>query len=301
MTDGALALQYIVAEGKLGQAVEKFGTISPRGDKVVPPSKTFGAFWEYRGEAGDVSRDPGSEEGFTLYLTRLQDGRFLGMIFYHEWWGDRQRYFDERHKWFRLESIIFDETHKILRFSHHYVEPFGIDKVRVYQAQALNGDLVEGTVTPHYIDGNSVPETWNAHRLTLSGLWRSESPPFIFYLSKMEGDCDFGAWSRRPENRGDCNSPSFGRVPTFGQAAWSGKFFSDPFINDASWYPFDAITVDVTSLPVKLLPLGPPMITSLDISSVSSDRIKGTIDFIDKEIGAQSTWEAKRVTDDISF
>ena len=38
-TNGARALGYVAGKGKIGDAVEKFGTITPSGDRLVPPSR----------------------------------------------------------------------------------------------------------------------------------------------------------------------------------------------------------------------------------------------------------------------
>jgi hypothetical protein len=174
ITEGALALQYIIADGRLKNAVESFGRICPKGDRFESQTKTAGAIWE--GILDDSSE-------FTFYLNRLQDNpqnpqqlRFLGMIFYHNLL-----------KWVRLEQISWDG--KRLKFSHE--SNTGASK-REYEARAVDGNLVDGTL----VEGN-LTRTWKAEKVRLYGLWNIKSGkalPFnLLYFSKMEGE--YAGWS----------------------------------------------------------------------------------------------------------
>jgi beta-glucosidase len=174
ITEGALALQYIIADGSLKNAVEKFGRVCPKGDRIESQIKTAGAIWE--GILDDSS-------GFTLYLNRLQDNprnpqqlRILGMIFYHNLL-----------KWVRLERISWDG--KMLEFSHG--SNTGAGK-REYEARAVDGNLVDGSL----VEGSLI-RTWKAEKVRLYGLWNITSGrtlPFnILYFSKMEGE--YAGWS----------------------------------------------------------------------------------------------------------
>jgi len=168
ITEGALALQYIIANGKIEGGVERFGVISPKGNRVEYGSETRtpGAFWE--GVIDDGTR-------FTLYLDRLQNDqqnvqpRFLGMVFYHN-----------EQKWIRLSSISFEG---MLRFSH---EACAHMSKRDFEAKATGGDLTGGTL----VEGNK-KRSWSAKKLSLYGLWSiiSGKPPFEkLYFSKLEGE-----------------------------------------------------------------------------------------------------------------
>ncbi|VVB88237.1 Beta-galactosidase [uncultured archaeon] len=180
ITEGALAIQYIIADGWLKNAVENFGRISPKGDKFEFQTKTAGAIWE--GILNDNSR-------FTLYLDRLQDDpqdpqqlRFIGMIFYHDLL-----------KWVRLEQISWDG--KMLKFSHE--SNTGAGK-REYEARAADGNLVDGSLAE-----SSLTSRWNAQKVRLYGLWNITSGrtlPFkILYFSKMEGE--YAGWSGKAHVR----------------------------------------------------------------------------------------------------
>jgi beta-glucosidase/6-phospho-beta-glucosidase/beta-galactosidase/lysophospholipase L1-like esterase len=160
LTEGALALQYIIAENGIGQAVEKFGTITPRAYSITPPAKSAGATWE-----GTMANGV----GFTLYLCRLTTGnKFLGMIF-----------FQDTQRWHQLENIQW--ANATLRFSFTLRDGTRVNS----QATASGGDLI-GTFS-----GSSLAGVWQAKRLRPCGAWRSNSgfPPVIA-LSRMEGDFD---------------------------------------------------------------------------------------------------------------
>ncbi len=180
ITEGALALQYIIADGRLKNAVEKFGRICPKGDKLEFQTKTAGAIWE--GILNDNSR-------FTLYLNRLLDDprnpnqlRILGMIFYHDLL-----------KWVRLKQISWDG--KMLKFSHE--SNAGAGK-REYEARAVDGNFVDGSLVE-----NNFTLTWKAEKVRLYGLWNITSGrtlPFkILYFSQMESE--YAGWSGKAHAR----------------------------------------------------------------------------------------------------
>jgi hypothetical protein len=160
ITEGALALQYIIAENGIGQAVERFGATSPKGYSISPPSKSAGATWE--GTLSDGS-------GVTLYLSRLAAAtQWLGMIFLHQ-----------ANTWHRLEAISVSGN--VVQFSHR-VSSGGL---RTYGATSAGGGLT-GT-----FNENGGSQTWQAARVSLFGNWKSTGvfPPYV-HLRRMEGDFD---------------------------------------------------------------------------------------------------------------
>ena len=178
ITEGALALQYIIIKNGIGQAIEKFSTFSSKGDRVEPSKMTAGATWEgiYDGNSG-----------FTLYLSRLkndlkdvQQSGFLGMIFYHN-----------LRKWVVLENIFWDENQKKLGFSHgsgfSYETNSNLSK-RDYEGIAASDGSLNGTFME-----DDVRHEWNANKIIPYGLWSSSlSPRMKLYLNKMEGE--FSGW-----------------------------------------------------------------------------------------------------------
>lgn len=296
ITEGALALQYIIAEGNIGLAAEKFGAITPEGTGITPPSRTSGALWEHR-------KRPHGESGFTLYLSSLKDGKLIGMIFYHEWWGDLMRRFNERHRWLRLSEIVWNKAENTLRFSHPHE-----DGTRIYQARTSGGNLIEGTINQHFLDGNRVPDTWSAEKVVASGLWESKSLgwfPFSIWLSRMEGDCGFGTWSRVPERKW-IMEPERESIAASRKTSWSGKYLSIPLRGDPWWYPFEEIEANGTI--TKLLHRGPHLddkgagsIRTVEIQSIMGDVMKGTIVILVKDVPTKVEWEAKRAPDNMPF
>lgn len=163
ITEGALALQYAISSGRIREAIERFGMISPKGDRVEvgPEIKTAGAFWEGNTEDG---------QRFTLYINALENenlqSRFIGMVFYHD-----------VKKWVRLS---FEGP---LKFSH---DTCGFTKERDFEARISDGDIIDGKI----IEGDLM-KRWSAKKLKLYGLWNiiSGKPPFDkLYFSRMEGD-----------------------------------------------------------------------------------------------------------------
>ncbi|HLO32602.1 MAG TPA: family 1 glycosylhydrolase, partial [Anaerolineales bacterium] len=196
ITEGALALQYVVAENKAQQARDNFGYYTSQGDAVKPPKKTAGALWE--GKLDDGTK-------FTLYVSRftVRDSAeaidparsFLGMICYHN-----------THSWVRLETFYWDNEVGILHFCHSGVEEIGIP-ARVFEAQPdadnkLNGNASELEEDfPGKLRLCFKTLNWQAQRVIHYGIWngdlvrrqsREQSMPFTLFFSQMEGD--FSGW-----------------------------------------------------------------------------------------------------------
>ncbi len=166
ITEGALALQYAIASGRITEAIERFGMISPKGNRVEAGSqkKTAGAFWE--GNMEDGMR-------FTLYINALENKNlqsgFVGMAFYHN-----------VKKWVRLSGISFE---RMLKFSHDACE---FTERRDFEARISDGNIIDGKIIEGYL-----MKRWSAKKRILYGLWNiiSGNPPFDkLYFSRMEGD-----------------------------------------------------------------------------------------------------------------
>jgi beta-glucosidase/6-phospho-beta-glucosidase/beta-galactosidase/lysophospholipase L1-like esterase len=233
ITEGALALQYIIAENGIGQAVERFGAFSAKGYRVSPPSKSAGATWE--GAFGDGS-------GFTLYLSHLvSNAQWLGMIFLHK-----------TNTWHRLEAISVSGS--VLRFSQSISGGGG----RTYEATSIGGRLT-GT-----FNENGVSQTWQAGRVLPAGNWKSTGmfPEFV-HFRRMEGAFD----------------------------QMHGKLLG------MAWVGCNSFTWDGTTLSFGIGGVG-------DFSggfSGDPDTISGTMALVGGGGGATATWEARRLTDDITF
>ena len=163
ITDGALALQSIIADGTVAAAAAKYGTITARGDRVRPPQRFMGALLE-----GTLS----GERGISLLVDRLRSGAFAGMAFFHD-----------AKVWRRLENIAWDDAQRKLTFDHG---AGGGVPARRYEAFAANGGL-SGTYTE-----NGTPESWRAKRMSPCGLWVGDSWLKRVQLVKSEGA--FAPW-----------------------------------------------------------------------------------------------------------
>jgi beta-glucosidase/6-phospho-beta-glucosidase/beta-galactosidase len=169
MTEGALALQYVVADGGLTEAVQCFGTITPTGSTTQPPSVLRAAIFEGAHDDGTT---------FSVYIRRLPDrpagaARWIGMVF-----------LVDARLWLRLDAISWDDPTRKLEFSH----PAATGGPHLdYEGTELNGTL-SGTVTQ-----GTTQQSWQAARLSPLGLWQGDSPFETFLLMRLEGD--FGGWS----------------------------------------------------------------------------------------------------------
>ncbi len=166
ITEGALALQYAISSGGIRGAIERFGVISPKGNKVEVGSKTktSGGFWE--GNTEDGSR-------LILYINALENenfqSRFIGMAFY-----------DDVKRWVWLSGISFEG---ILKFSH---DAYDFTARRDFEARISDGHIIDGKITEGHL-----MKRWSAKKLKLYGLWNiiSGKPPFDkLYFSRMEGE-----------------------------------------------------------------------------------------------------------------
>jgi beta-glucosidase/6-phospho-beta-glucosidase/beta-galactosidase/lysophospholipase L1-like esterase len=164
ITDGALALQSIIVDAGVAAAAEKYGTITPRGDRVRPPRLFMGAVLEGALAGG---------QGISLFLDRLSSGAIAGMAFFHD-----------SKLWKRLENVVWDDAQKKLTFKH---DASAKVPARAYEAVADTGGL-SGTYTE-----NGGSQAWEAKRVTPCGVWVGDSWLKRVQLVKSEGA--FAAWA----------------------------------------------------------------------------------------------------------
>jgi beta-glucosidase/6-phospho-beta-glucosidase/beta-galactosidase len=167
LTEGALALHHVVADGTITGAVDRFGTIAADGKATAVPVKSFGRVYE----------DSGNR--FSVYLTRLDSGRLLGLLFAEE--------FD---RWFPLEELQWNEPERTLTFRHPCPPPA---PARVFRGVvAAGGRSIAGTFSQAGADDRG----WNATRSPPVGLWFSEQRFETFLLRHLEGGYEgwFGKW-----------------------------------------------------------------------------------------------------------
>ena len=190
ITEGALALQYFIANNNNGyssapfpSAIARFGIMSPDGKSIEPPTKQAGALWEATFQTS-AEFDP----TFRLYLTSLDDDETPGAARSRRWLGMA---FDlERSEWVRLVNLFVNDTlaqRVTLGFERHFLaevlpnfppEP----RTEVYLATTRLPSTpgvfnqLEGTVTTHAFNNMLEFETpWTASRLLNVGMWTVDS------------------------------------------------------------------------------------------------------------------------------
>jgi beta-glucosidase/6-phospho-beta-glucosidase/beta-galactosidase len=197
ITEGALALQYVIAETKaapggggggpathvptstnqvrgMGQAVYKYGTITSNGSAVVAPELTAGAVFACQGMDGP----------FLLYLNQLSTiggasgaQRWLGMV-----------YLTNQGRWHRLHNVAIDDPSGPgepygLRFDHGAGA-----QARAYQAAASPSGLV-GTYP-------AASGSWYGTKVTAYGSWATSQATTrgTVQLHGFNESQAFGSW-----------------------------------------------------------------------------------------------------------
>jgi beta-glucosidase/6-phospho-beta-glucosidase/beta-galactosidase/lysophospholipase L1-like esterase len=177
ITEGALALQYIIADNAVEQAAEKFGNMAANASSVSPPVQNAGALWVSDGTAAE---NPTILK-LNLYLSKLSPTGYLGMIFLHE-----------SHTWHRLETIEWNG--RTLSFEFTDTDHALIRGTAISTDNTLRGEL-----------GYSPPRSWQAKRETLSGTWRSERSPHYVHFHGLEHPSANG-WSGKYHTLGSHRS-----------------------------------------------------------------------------------------------
>jgi beta-glucosidase/6-phospho-beta-glucosidase/beta-galactosidase len=195
ITDGALALQYFIANNRVikenhleedlfSRAIERFGIMSDDGKSIQPPTRQAGALWH----AVVHTRDH-TTSSFRLYLTELvslpalaglpdpERRKWLGMIFDIE-----------SSKWIRLSNIlvIFEPNISlgVTEVTLQFERPFSRildgtlqESVEAYRATTTLSSTpgvfnpLDGIATRSPLPGISVTDRWIASRVLNVGLW----------------------------------------------------------------------------------------------------------------------------------
>jgi hypothetical protein len=172
MTEAALALQFVAEQGGLEGLVERFGTISPSGVRLDPPSALKAQVFEGAIEGGSIS----------LYISRLcKPADWFGLLF-----------FERTRRWLRLEGVTWQPETRRLRFRHP--DPSGGGEVRYESTEAAG--VLTGTV--QFPEGSA---TWTAAVQPVAGLWTAPALVRALHLRRLEGE--FGGWQGKLLPYGD--------------------------------------------------------------------------------------------------
>jgi beta-glucosidase/6-phospho-beta-glucosidase/beta-galactosidase len=144
MTEGARAMQAVIAARDADATAQCFGVYHPSGRHFVAPVQSPGALWQGKSGTG---------EPLHLLFTRKALGQLGGMLYY-----------PRLHRWLPLEAVQFHAASLTLTFSHLAQ---GTIPARRFEATVTNrcchGVLTDSTA--------SVP--WSAAKHALFGIWRT--------------------------------------------------------------------------------------------------------------------------------
>ncbi len=174
MTEGALALQYLIAENGIGRAVERFGVVHPKGYTVSPPLLSSGLAWNGIFNATQLSSP------FTIYITRRADGSDIGMIF-----------IKTSKMWYRLQTVKKQEDAFVFSF---LFEGITIECSAVVERPGMLLNGLQTIKSPARVLARDV--RWSAQRAPLFGNWEvagtNRARHSLLQFSRMEGD--FAPW-----------------------------------------------------------------------------------------------------------
>ena len=157
MTEGARALQAVIAMRDADAPARCFGAYHPSGRHFVGPVRSPGALWQGRSGTG---------EPLHLLFTWKALDQLGGMLFY-----PRLR------RWLPLETVQFDPTESTLSFSH---PAQGILPARRFEA-TVTGRSCNGVITESTASGS-----WNAAKHPLFGMWSTSTQDTYIAIRDVE-------------------------------------------------------------------------------------------------------------------
>ena len=144
MTEGARAMQAVIAGRDADEAAQYFGAYHPSGRHFVGPTQSPGALWQGMSGTG---------EPLHLLFTRKALDQLGGMLFY-----------PHLHRWLPLEAVEFHAAASTLSFSHAAQETMPARRFEaIVTHRRCSGVLTDGTVSV----------SWSAAKHPLFGIWRT--------------------------------------------------------------------------------------------------------------------------------
>ena len=157
MTEGARAMQAVIASRDADIPAQCFGAYHPSGRHFVEPVQSPGALWQGKSSTG---------EPLHLLFTRKALGQIGGMLYY-----------PRRHRWLPLEAVQFHAASLTLAFSH---PAQGTIPARRFEATVTNrrchGVLTDSTASVR----------WSAAKHALFGIWRTPVPSTYVAIGDVE-------------------------------------------------------------------------------------------------------------------
>jgi hypothetical protein len=157
MTEGARALQAVIAMRDADATARCFGAYHPSGRHFVGPVRSPGALWQGRSGTG---------EPLHLLFTWKARGQLGGMLFY-----------PRLHCWLPLEAVQFHAAESTLSFLH---PPQGTVPARRFEA-TVTGRSCNGVITESTASGS-----WSAAKHPLFGIWRTSAQCTYIAIGDVE-------------------------------------------------------------------------------------------------------------------
>ena len=157
ITEGARAMQAVIALRDADETARCFGAYHPSGRHFVGPGQSPGALWQGRSGTG---------EPLHLLFTRKALDQLGGMLFY-----------PRLHRWLPLESVQFHAAESMLSFSH---PAQGTMPVRQFEA-TVTGRSCSGVITD-----STASVSWSAAKHPLFGIWRTSTHGTYIAIGDVE-------------------------------------------------------------------------------------------------------------------
>jgi hypothetical protein len=155
ITEGARAMQAVIALRDADAAARCFGAYHPSGRHFVAPVQSPGALWQGKSDTG---------EPLHLLFTRQALDQLGGMLFY-----------PRRHRWLPLEAVQFHSAESTLSFSHPAQGPI---PARRFEA-TVSGHCCSGVMTD-----STAAVSWSAVKHPLFGIWKASA--YGTYIAFMD-------------------------------------------------------------------------------------------------------------------
>jgi beta-glucosidase len=157
MTEGARAMQAVIASRDADETARCFGTYHPSGRHFVGPVQSPGALWQGKSGTG---------EPLHLLFTRKALDQLGGMLFY-----------PRLHRWLPLETVQFHATASTLSFSH---PAQGVMPARQCEA-TVTGRRCSGVMTD-----STASVSWSAAKHPLFGTWSTSAQGTYIAIGDVE-------------------------------------------------------------------------------------------------------------------
>ena len=157
MTEGARAMQGVIALRDADATAQQFGVYHPSGRYFVGPTQSPGALWQGTSSTG---------EPLHLLFTRKALDQLGGMLFY-----------PRLHRWLPLEAVWFHAAASTLSFSH---PAQGTMPARRFEA-TVTGRSCSGVITD-----SMASVCWRAAKHPLFGIWRTSAQGTYMAIGDVE-------------------------------------------------------------------------------------------------------------------